>query len=68
MIIYLFKVRNSFLKPAFSVASCYKLVLLWQRRSTTRRQLQSLSDAQLLDIGISREEAVKEAGKAFWEN
>ena len=42
----------------------------WQRfirRLTTRRALLKLSDAQLLDIGLSREQAQREATLPFWK-
>jgi uncharacterized protein YjiS (DUF1127 family) len=67
MVIYLFKVRNSFLSPVITLSGFYKLVQLWLRRSSTRNQLKRLSDDQLLDVGISREDAMSEAKKAFWE-
>jgi len=67
MVIYLFKVRNSFLSPVISISGFYKLVQLWVRRSSTRSQLKRLSDEQLLDVGISRKDALNEAKKAFWE-
>lgn len=41
----------------------------WQqfwRRVRTRRQLMELSDEQLRDIGISREQAKLEAMRPFW--
>ncbi|MFR0692153.1 DUF1127 domain-containing protein [Enterobacterales bacterium AE_CKDN230030158-1A_HGKHYDSX7] len=41
----------------------------WQqfwRRVRTRKQLLELSDAQLRDIGISREQAKLEAMRPFW--
>ncbi len=41
-------------------------VRTWYRRVRQRRQLAALSDWQLDDIGISRVEAQREAGKAFW--
>ncbi len=34
----------------------------WQ----SRKQLRELSDQQLLDIGLSREQAWEEACKPFW--
>ncbi|OLU33769.1 hypothetical protein BVH03_04170 [Pseudomonas sp. PA15(2017)] len=42
----------------------------WQRfirRLTTRRALLELSDAQLQDIGLSREQAQCEATLPFWK-
>jgi uncharacterized protein YjiS (DUF1127 family) len=38
----------------------------WQRRSRSRHELQSLSDATLRDIGISRCDAHREFDKPFW--
>lgn len=41
----------------------------WQqfwRRVRTRKQLMELSDEQLRDIGISREQAKLEAMRPFW--
>lgn len=39
---------------------------LMLQRARQRRQLATLSDAQLDDIGISRAEADAEAAKPFW--
>ena len=39
---------------------------LFVRRLTTRRALLELSDAQLKDIGLSREQAKAEAHLPFW--
>lgn len=40
----------------------------YRRNYRTRRQLLSLDAQALKDIGISRSEALKEAGKPFWED
>lgn len=40
--------------------------LAWHERARQRRALLQLSDHMLRDIGISRAEAVGEAGKPFW--
>jgi uncharacterized protein YjiS (DUF1127 family) len=37
-------------------------------RTRQRRELLSLSDAMMKDIGISRSDAEREAGKAFWRD
>ncbi len=42
------------------------LVLLWSQRSRTRNALTHLSDASLRDIGLTPEDAHREAGKWFW--
>jgi len=38
----------------------------WRRRSQSRRELMSLSDTGLRDIGCSRCDAEREASKPFW--
>jgi uncharacterized protein YjiS (DUF1127 family) len=43
-------------------------LLGWHDRARQRRALLSLSDEMLGDIGISRTEALNEAGKVFWRN
>ncbi len=68
MVIYLFKVRNSFLNITFPKKRFYELVQVWLRHHKTRKQLKLLSDEQLLDVGLSREEAYCESLKAFWED
>lgn len=42
------------------------LLLVWQERFGGRRRLSRLSDHMLKDIGISRADAEREAGKRFW--
>jgi uncharacterized protein YjiS (DUF1127 family) len=39
---------------------------LWLRRARTRRQLDSLSDHELRDLGLDRANAALEAAKPFW--
>lgn len=39
----------------------------WQQRHTDRQNLMTLSDYQLVDIGIDRAEAWQEATKPFWK-
>jgi uncharacterized protein YjiS (DUF1127 family) len=43
-------------------------LLAWHERARQRRALLQLSDDMLVDIGVSRREALKEAGKAFWRS
>lgn len=55
--------------PGARMASCGPQESRWQqfwRRVRTRKQLLELSDAQLRDIGISREQAKLEAMRPFW--
>ena len=42
-------------------------ILKTRTRQFTRRQLKSLEDEALKDVGISRSEANAEAGKHFWQ-
>ena len=42
-------------------------ILKIRTRQFTRRQLMSLDDDALKDVGISRPEANAEAGKHFWQ-
>jgi uncharacterized protein YjiS (DUF1127 family) len=42
------------------------LLLTWQQRAHDRRQLQSLSDHMLRDIGLTRADVFAEASKPFW--
>lgn len=39
----------------------------WHRRAAGRRELMTLTDQDLHDIGISPSEARAEANKPFWE-
>jgi uncharacterized protein YjiS (DUF1127 family) len=39
----------------------------WQRRAAGRREMMTLTDRDLHDIGIGRSEAEAEANKPFWE-
>ena len=43
-----------------------RTIALWQERARQRRALAELSDHHLKDIGISRADAMREAGKSFW--
>jgi uncharacterized protein YjiS (DUF1127 family) len=53
-------------RSAFS--ACFNTVAAWTVRSNQRRALRALAqDGRLLsDIGLSREKALREAGKPFW--
>jgi uncharacterized protein YjiS (DUF1127 family) len=43
-----------------------ELVLVWHQRARQRRQLESLSNHMLRDIGLSRSDVMAEATKPFW--
>ena len=40
---------------------------IWHWRARTRRQLLTLGDRMLADIGVSRVDASREAAKHFWQ-
>jgi uncharacterized protein YjiS (DUF1127 family) len=42
------------------------LLILWQKRLRDRDALQRMTEAQLNDIGLRREDALREAEKPFW--
>tara|TARA_R110002126_G_scaffold49096_2_gene136105 strand:- start:415 stop:663 length:249 start_codon:yes stop_codon:yes gene_type:complete len=50
------------------VRSICRTLTRWQRLAYERCLLASLSDGQLHDIGISRAEALNEAGRPFWDD
>jgi uncharacterized protein YjiS (DUF1127 family) len=49
-----------------AVARAIDLLLIWHQRSRDRRQLESLSDHMLRDIGLTRADVFAEASKPFW--
>ena len=58
--------------PAWSVrvatvfARAVHLFLLWSERARQRRELANLTPRLLDDMGVSRDEALREAAKPFW--
>jgi uncharacterized protein YjiS (DUF1127 family) len=42
------------------------VLVVWQKRIRDREALQNMTAAQLTDIGITREDALREAEKPFW--
>ena len=53
-------------RPVHPVAAAFELVARWIERARQRDALAALDDHALRDIGITRVEAVREAGKPFW--
>ena len=51
---------------ASSVQLTLDLLLIWHQRARQRRQLQSLSDHMLRDIGLTRADVFAESSKPFW--
>ena len=49
------------------LAAVIDQVFTWHERVRQRRQLQSLSDHMLRDIGIGRADVELEASKPFWQ-
>ncbi|WP_417671727.1 DUF1127 domain-containing protein [Roseibium sp.] len=45
-----------------------KVLALWRQRARSRKALANLSDAALADIGLTREAAVGEAVRPFWQS
>ena len=48
------------------IRSCYALVGLWYARARERRSLSRLDARLMRDIGVSADEAAREAAKPFW--
>ncbi len=48
------------------VSRLVRLLILWDSRWRQRQDLVELDDHMLADIGISREEARREASNPFW--
>ena len=42
-------------------------LLTWDLRRSTRRALKNLTDTELQDIGLTRDEAYTEARRSFWQ-
>ena len=47
-------------------AQAVELLLVWHERARQRRQLHSLSDHMLRDIGLGRADVEAEVTKPFW--
>lgn len=45
----------------------WRTVALWHERARQRRALAELPSELLKDIGVSRADAAREAGKPFWK-
>ena len=48
------------------LAAVIEQVLVWHERAQQRRQLQSLSDHMLRDLGLGRADVAAETSKPFW--
>ncbi len=54
------------LRPGERLRSLADAVALWSARARQRRILAQLDDRMLRDIGKTRGQALREAGKPFW--
>ncbi|WP_415884947.1 DUF1127 domain-containing protein [Neptuniibacter sp. QD37_6] len=60
------EIRNNYPLPTINLHKLVCISKQWQQNYRTRKALLKLSDEQLMDLGISRKQAHKEANKAFW--
>ena len=60
------EIRNSYRLPTINWDKFARILTQWQQNHRTRKALAELSDEQLKDIGLSREQAHAEASKPFW--
>lgn len=59
--------REALLSFRRATVSVFDTVFEWMDRRRQRRLLESLPEHLLQDIGVSRVDALREAGKPFWE-
>jgi uncharacterized protein YjiS (DUF1127 family) len=52
--------------PSIGFGSAIEWLMRFQDRANQRRDLSELTECQLADIGVTRREAAREAGKWFW--
>jgi uncharacterized protein YjiS (DUF1127 family) len=53
---------------AFAVKKFIEIVREWWRRASSRRELMALDTRDLWDLRLTRADAMREAGKSFWED
>ena len=51
-----------------SVKRVIETIREWRRRASSRRELMALDTRDLWDLRLTRADAMKEAGKSFWED
>ena len=51
-----------------AVVSLFDALLIWQERAAQRSRLQGLEDHLLRDVGLTRDQVVREADKPFWQS
>ena len=60
------EIRNSYRLPTINWDKFARILTQWQQNYHTRNALAELSDEQLKDIGLRREQAIVEVNKPFW--
>ncbi|MGB0203723.1 MAG: DUF1127 domain-containing protein [Neptuniibacter sp.] len=60
------EIRNNYRLPTINWDKFAHILAQWQQNYRTRKALAELSDEQLKDIGLKREQAHAEASKPFW--
>ncbi len=58
--------RKSDQNPDALGPHCARVALTWRHNAVTRHQLTQLDDDQLRDVGITRQDASREAARPFW--
>jgi uncharacterized protein YjiS (DUF1127 family) len=53
---------------AVSVKRVMRTIREWARRASSRRELMALDTRDLWDLRLTRADAMREAGKSFWED
>ena len=56
------------LAPRLSLRAVFETMFLWLALARSRRDLASLDDRALRDVGIDRATAAEEASKPFWQS
>jgi len=51
---------------ALSLRRAVDMLLTWRERARQRRQLRSLNDHMLRDLGLTRADVMAESSKPFW--
>ncbi len=58
--------KNLWESPTRVLLSVFRALVVWQRRVNSRRQLAEMETRLLVDMGLTRDDADREAGKSFW--
>ncbi len=58
--------KNFWESPTRVLLSVFRALVVWQRRVNSRRQLAEMETRLLRDMGLTRDDAEREAGKSFW--